>query len=106
VRVFEAGQAFVIRKTFRLPIAIETVQATAYADEEREHLSVVGADVINRRAPAWLVENGDIFALLTEIGAIESRKIEAALALAEQIRQLRSEESAEADSSRPVPSQQ
>ena len=59
----------------------------AFTEEERERLSAVSAEVINRRAPAWLVENGDIFALLTEVGAIESRKIEAALALAEQIRQ-------------------
>jgi hypothetical protein len=91
VCVFEAGQAYAIRKTFRLPVAVETVQATAFTEEERDRLSAVGAEVINKRAPAWLVENGDIFALLPEIGAIETRKIEAALALAEQIRQLRAQ---------------
>jgi hypothetical protein len=106
VRVFEAGQALAIRKTFHLPAAVETVQATAFTEEERERLSAVSAEVINRRAPAWLVENGDIFALLTEIGTIESRKIEAALALAEQIRQLRAEQSTQTDSSGPSPNEQ
>jgi hypothetical protein len=106
VRVFEAGQAFAIRKTFRLPLALETVQATSFTEEERERLSAVSAEVINRRAPPWLVENGDIFALLTEIGAIESRRIEAALALAEQIRQLRAEQSSQTDSSRPLQNQE
>jgi hypothetical protein len=94
VRVFEAGQAYVIRKAFRLPVAAETVQATSFTDEERDCLSAVSAEVINKRAPAWLVENGDIFALLTEIGAIETRKIEAMHALAEQIRQFQAQQRA------------
>lgn len=106
VRVFEAGQALAIRKTFHLPVAAETVQATAFTDEERDRLSIVGAEVINKRAPAWVVENGDIFALLTEIGAIETRKIDAALALAEQIRRLQAEQrTAEQQGSSPEPVQ-
>jgi hypothetical protein len=94
VRVLEAGQAYAIRKTLRLPLAAETMQATAFTEEERDRLSTVGAEVINRRAPALLVENGDVFALLTEIAAIETRKIEAALGLAEQIRLLQAQQSA------------
>jgi hypothetical protein len=103
VRVLEAGQAYAIRKTLHLPLAAETTQATAYTEEERDRLSTVGAEVINRRAPAWLVENGDVFALLTEIAAIETRKIEAALGLAQQIRQAQAQQSAAEQQSVPLP---
>jgi hypothetical protein len=94
VCVFEAAQGYVIRKAFRLPVAAETVQATAFTEEERDRLSAVSAEVINKRAPAWLVENGDIFALLTEIGAIETRRIEAMHALAEQVQQFQAQQRA------------
>ena len=103
VRVLEAGQAYAIRKTLRLPLAAETMQATSFTEEERDRLSTVSAEVINRRAPAWLVENGDVFALLTEIAAIETRKIEAALGLAEQIRQSQAQQRAAEQESVPSP---
>jgi hypothetical protein len=94
VRVLEAGQAYAIRRALRLPLAAETTQATTYTEEERDRLSSVSAEVINRRAPAWLIENGDVFAFLTEIAAIETRKIEAALVLAQQIRQTQAQQRA------------
>ncbi len=87
VRTFEAGQSFLIRKTFRVSNIVEAAEAARFTEEERERLTDVTTEVINRRAPAVLVQNADIFALVTEIVAIEVEKIDNVRAIAELVRQ-------------------
>jgi hypothetical protein len=84
VQAFEAGQSYALRKAFKVPQAIE---AAAFTEEEREQLSVAVCEVLNRRAPQVLVENIDIFGLVTTVIAIESRKIEQVQAVAEYFKQ-------------------
>lgn len=92
VRAFEAGQSYVIRRAFGVPQAVE---AAAFTEAEREELSVSTCEVLNRRAPAALVENIDLVGLATTLIAIESRKIEQVQAIAESLRQQRAEQKQE-----------
>ena len=81
VRLFEAGRSLVIRRALRAP---QAVSAAAFTEEEREQLAVSVTEVINRRAPAKVIENADLIGLATTIVAIEARKIEAVQAVAER----------------------
>ena len=81
VRLFEAGQSFVIRRALNAP---EALQAAAFTEEEREQLAVSATEVVNRRAPARMIENADLIGLATTVVAIEARKIEAVQAVAER----------------------
>jgi len=84
VRLFEAGQSLIIRRALQTP---EAVHEAAFSEGERELLATGTAEVINRRAPARLVQNIDIVGLAVTIVAIEARKIEAVQAVAELKRQ-------------------
>ena len=71
----------VIRRALRAP---QAVSAAAFTEEEREQLAVSVTEVINRRAPAKVIENADLIGLATTIVATEARKIEAVQAVAER----------------------
>jgi hypothetical protein len=81
VRLWEAGQSYVIRRALKAP---EAVREAAFTDEERELLAASATEVINRRAPAKFIENADVIGLATTILAIEVRKIEAVKVVAER----------------------
>ncbi len=87
VRAVEAGQSFLIRKTFGVEHSIEAADAARFTEEEREHLSIAATEVINRRAPSAVVENIDIISLATTVIAIEAEKIDRVRAIAEMMRQ-------------------
>ncbi len=87
VRAVEAGQSFLIRKTFGVEHITEAADAARFTEEEREHLSIAATEVINRRAPSVVLENIDIISLATTVIAIEAEKIEAVHAIAERMRQ-------------------
>lgn len=86
VLVIEAGQSYLIRKSFHVPPDPAVLQAAAYTEEESDQLSIAACEALNRRAPRWLVENVDLVGLATTLIAIESRKIEAVQAIAERYR--------------------
>jgi hypothetical protein len=87
VRAVEAGQSFLIRKTFAVEHISEAADAARFTEEEREHLSIAATEVINRRAPSVVVENIDIIGLATTVIAIEAEKIDRVHAIAERMRQ-------------------
>jgi hypothetical protein len=87
VRAVEAGQSFLIRKTFGVEHISEAADAARFTEEEREHLSIAATEVINRRAPSVVVENIDIISLATTVIAIEAEKIDRVHAIAERMRQ-------------------
>lgn len=91
IHLVEAGQSYVLRQAFRLPPHPAVFQAAAYTEEERDQLSAASCEVLNRRAPRALVENIDLVGLVTTLVAIESRKIEAVQAVAENFHKLRQE---------------
>jgi hypothetical protein len=103
VRAFEAGQSYVIRQAFGVQ---QAVAAAAFTEGEREELSVSTCEVLNRRAPRALVENIDLVGLATTVIAIESRKIEQVQAVAEDLRQQRAQQAAEAPGSQQAPGSQ
>lgn len=84
VQAFESGQSFLIRRAFRVP---QAVQAAAFTEQERQELSALTCEALNRRAPRALVENGDLFALATKLFAVEFRTIEQVRKEAEHMRQ-------------------
>ena len=87
VRAVEAGQSFLIRRTFGVEHIIEAADAARFTEKEREHLCIAATEVINRRAPSVVVENIDIISLATTVIAIEAEKIDRVHAIAERIRQ-------------------
>jgi len=84
VRLYEAGQSYVIRRVMRAP---EANREASFSEEERDLLATGAAEVLNRRAPRMLVENIDILGLTTTVLAIEVKKIEAVKAVAERKQQ-------------------
>jgi len=97
VLVVEAGQSYLIRKSFQVPPDPVVLQAAAYTEEERDQLSIAACEALNRRAPRWLVENVDLVGLATILIAIESRKIEAMQAVAERYRTAKAQNVSDAD---------
>jgi hypothetical protein len=95
VDVFDAGQSYALRQVFHVPPIPAALQAAAYTQEEREQLSVAACEVVNRRAPRALVENIDVFGLVTTLVAIESRKIEQVQAVAERLKEQQAQRAAE-----------
>jgi hypothetical protein len=101
VRLYEAGQSYVIRRALKAP---EAVHEAAFTEEEREQLAASATEVINRRAPAKVIENADLIGLATTIVAIEAQKIEAVQAIAER-KQRKSEQlsSQQQEQQQPLP---
>jgi hypothetical protein len=103
VRAFETGQSFLIRKSFQVSHVAEAADAAAYTAQEREDVAIAAAEVVNRRAPAVVVENIDIIGLATTLIAIETEKIDRVRAVAESVRPQGAKETQQAQ---PVPPQQ
>jgi hypothetical protein len=103
VRAFEAGQSFLIRKSLQVSHVAEAADAAAYTTEEREDVATAAAEVVNRRAPAVVVENIDIIGLATTLIAIETEKIDRVRAIAESVRRQPVNETRQAQ---PTPSEQ
>ena len=106
VDVFDAGQSYALRRVFRVPPIPAALQAAAYTQDEREQLTVATCEVVNRRAPRALVENIDLFGLVTTLVAIESRKIEQVQAVAERFREQQNQRTAQQPVRQPEQPQQ
>jgi len=83
ISLVDAGQSFALRRVFRLPPEPEVLQAAAYTEVEKDQLSAASVELVNRRAPKWLVENADVIGFLSTFSSIELQKIERLKALAE-----------------------
>jgi hypothetical protein len=84
VSLVDAAQSFRLRRVFRLPPEPDVLQAAAYTEAEKDQLAAASVEVVNRRAPKWLVENADVLSFLSTFGSIELQKIERLRALAER----------------------
>lgn len=85
VAAFDHFQAFAISRAMKTP---EALVAARLNEEERTQLATATAELANRRAPAWLVENIDIFGFASLIVSIEFKKIDAAREVARRARGL------------------
>ena len=83
IRLWETGQSYVIRKALK---ASEATREAALTDEERQLLATSTSEVVNRRAPQWVVENVDYIGLALTVVAIGWKKIDAVETVAERKR--------------------
>ncbi len=83
VSAFDHFQAFAISRAMKTPEAMTSARLN---EEERTQLAGAAAELANRRAPAWLIENIDLFAFGSLLISIEFKKIDAARAVAEKVR--------------------
>ena len=83
VAAYDHFQAFAISRAMRTPEAAAVARLT---EEERAQLSSATAELTNRRAPTWLIENIDLFGLGSLLISIEFKKIDAAREVAEKAR--------------------
>lgn len=86
VAAFDHFQAFAISRAMSTP---EAMAAARLNQEERTQLAAATAELANRRAPAWLVENIDLFGFGSLLLSIEFKKIDAAREVAKNARALR-----------------
>jgi len=97
VAAYDHLQAFAISRAMRTP---EAMPAARFTQEEREQLAGTTAELANRRAPAWLVQNIDVVGFASLLLSIEFKKIDAAREVAKRTR-ARAQRPAEAETSSP-----
>lgn len=84
VSVVDTAQSFVLRSAFKLPPQPEVLQSAAYTEVEKDQLAAASVELVNRRAPKWLIENADVAAFASTLLSIELGKIERLRSLAER----------------------
>jgi len=83
VAAYDHLQAFAISRAMRAP---EAMSAARFTPEEREQLAGATAELANRRAPEWLVQNIDVVGFASLLLSIEFKKIDAAREVAKRTR--------------------
>jgi len=98
VAAYDHLQALAISRAMQTP---EAMPAARFTEEERAQLASATAEVANRRAPVWLIENADLFGLSSLLISIEFKKIDAAREVAERARAKRASNPSEQSASKP-----